>query len=176
MMIVTTIVYMSNTLGARVLLARRDLDINQDELARRIGVSRPFISDIERGKTTNVGMETVFALADALGVRAAYLFGVSDVVVDEDDFSHLAEAPALYAVGLSEEEEEAVRLLRSMKEGDRAQAMGVLRRLGRTPQLVELDELLSALAEEMGVDRLSAVLGRLAASTGMVPDGEEEAV
>lgn len=167
---------MSNILGERVLLARRDLNINQDELARRAGISRPFVSDIERGKTTNVGVETVQALAEALGVRYAYLLGLSDVVVDEDDYSHLGEPPALYAAGLSEEEGEALRLLRSMREGDRAQAMGVLRRLGRTPQLVELDYLLEALSEEMGVERLSAVLGRLAASTGTVPNGEQEPV
>lgn len=167
---------MEISLGTRLMLLRRESGLRQEDLAEISGVSQAYIAKIERGRVKNVGIDYIFALAKGLDVRVEHLLGLSDVVVDESDFSHLGESPALYAAGLSEEEGEALRLLRSMREGDREQAMGVLRRLGRTPQLVELDEVLAALAEEMGMDRLSAVLGRLAASTGMVPNGEEEAV
>lgn len=120
---------MNNLLGQRVLLARRDLDINQDELARRVGVSRPFVSDIERGKTTNVGVETVFALAEALGVRAAYLMGLSDVVVDEDA---IGEEGGLYVTMDAEERrllEDVVGLFRGLGRDDQRLALSFLRRM-----------------------------------------------
>lgn len=152
---------MEISLGTRLLLLRRESGLRQEDLAEASGVSQSYIANIERGKVTNVGVDYIFALARGLDVRVEHLLGLSDVVVDEDDFSHLGQPPGLYGVRLSEEEEEALLLLRSMSAGDREQAMGVLRRLGRTPQLVELDELLRALTKEIGVERLSVVLGQL---------------
>jgi len=127
------------------------MNLTQLELSERSGVSRSYIAQVERATITNVGIEPLTALAKALNVTVSYLIGESEEVPGDDaeDFN------------LSEEEGEALRLLRSMGEGDREQAMGVLRRLGRTPQLVELDELLKALTTEIGVERLSVVLGRL---------------
>ena len=66
------------TLAYRVLLSRRDLDWNQEELAERSGISRGHISKIERGDTTNITIEVAFALADALGVSRAYVIGLTD--------------------------------------------------------------------------------------------------
>jgi len=138
-------------LSERLLLCRRYMNLTQLELSERSGVSRSYIAQVERATITNVGIEPLTALAKALNVTVSYLIGESEEVPGDDaeDFN------------LSEEEGEALRLLRSMGEGDREQAMGVLRRLGRTPQLVELDELLKALTTEIGVERLSVVLGRL---------------
>jgi len=131
---------MSDTLGGRVLLARRDLNINQDELARRTGVSRPFISDIERGKTTNVGMETVFALAEALGVRAEHLFGFSDVIVDE---GILEEGWVAYEVDDPEEHrliQEIIRLFQGLKSEDQRFALSFMRRMAADGPRVIGDE------------------------------------
>lgn len=155
---------MEISLGTRLMLLRRESGLRQEDLADISGVSQAYIAKIERGRVTNVGIEYLFALARALDVRMEYLLGLSDVVVEEDGV--LAESGSHYLTGLSEEEAEAVGLLRSMRAGDRAQAMGVLRRLGRAPQLVELDGLLDALSAEIGPERLSAVLGRLAAGSG----------
>lgn len=66
------------TLAYRVLLSRRDLDWNQENLAEKSGVSRGHISKIERGDTTNITIEVAYALADALGVSRAYLIGLTD--------------------------------------------------------------------------------------------------
>lgn len=70
--------YDTLTLAQRILLSRRDLDWKQENLAEASGVSRTYISNIERGRVTNVGVEVAFALADALGVSRAYLIGLTD--------------------------------------------------------------------------------------------------
>lgn len=99
--------YNARVFAQRLLLARRDLQWDQDELARKSGVSRGYISEIERLKKTNIGVEVVFALADALGVTIPYLLGLSD---DADrNGAQSADAP-----GISEEAEEAARIIDSL--------------------------------------------------------------
>lgn len=63
---------------------------NQDDLAASSGVSRTYVSDVERGKVTNVGIEVVTALAEALGVSAAYLLGFTD-----DPLAQMDDAPVV---------------------------------------------------------------------------------
>lgn len=65
-------------LARRLLISRRDLNWNQDDLAEKSGVSRGYISNIERGHITNVGIEVIVALANALGVSPAYLIGLTE--------------------------------------------------------------------------------------------------
>lgn len=67
-----------NMLARRLLISRRDLNWNQDDLAEKSGVSRGYISNIERGHITNVGIEIIVALANALGVSPAYLIGLTE--------------------------------------------------------------------------------------------------
>lgn len=70
--------YSPSKLQNRLLLSRRDLGWNQDQLEDQSGVSRGYISNIERGHTKNVGIEMIFALANALGVSVGYLLGITD--------------------------------------------------------------------------------------------------
>lgn len=56
----------------RSLRARRGM--SQEELAKRAGISRVSVSEIENGKR-DPGSSTVAKLADALGVPAGALFG-----------------------------------------------------------------------------------------------------
>lgn len=70
---------MEGTLAARVLLSRRELGINQDELARRAGVSRTYISKIETGGVKDIMTDVAIGLAMALGVSVPYLLGLTDV-------------------------------------------------------------------------------------------------
>ena len=53
-----------------LLACRRDADVTQVELARRIGKPQPFISDIERGER---GLDVIefCALVSALGAEPA---------------------------------------------------------------------------------------------------------
>ncbi len=55
------------TLGERVLLSRRDLDISQDDLAKAAGVSRSYIKSIELGQVTNVGLDAITGIASPSG-------------------------------------------------------------------------------------------------------------
>lgn len=66
-------------------MSRRFLKMNQAELARRVGVDRSYISQIERGAVTNVGSDIVVKLAQALGVSVLYLLGLSDTPTAADD-------------------------------------------------------------------------------------------
>lgn len=70
--------YEPKKLADRLLLERRRIDIDQSELGRRSGVSGGYISDIERKKVTNIGVEKVFAIADGLGVSPWYLMGQTE--------------------------------------------------------------------------------------------------
>lgn len=70
--------YEPEKLAERLLLERRRIDIDQTELGRRANISGGYISDIERKKVTNIGVEKVFAIAEALGVSPWYLMGQTE--------------------------------------------------------------------------------------------------
>lgn len=53
----------------RVREFREKNKLSQQELSRRSGVKQPVISDIESGKIINPQINTVAALAEALGVN-----------------------------------------------------------------------------------------------------------
>ncbi len=59
--------------GMAVKTWRRRLDISQAELARRMGLQRTYVCDIERG-ARNPCLETIEKLARALGISIAGLF------------------------------------------------------------------------------------------------------
>ena len=90
--------YNAKVFGQRILLARRDLDWEQDRLAQESVVSRSRISEIERGKATNIGIEAVFSLADALGVTVPYLLGLTDDPLGEGAEKVLREQSEGYVV------------------------------------------------------------------------------
>ena len=64
-------------LGMSVRNWRSRLKIPQDELARRSGFNRSYISDIERG-SRNVSLKGIEKLADALGISVTTLFAEMD--------------------------------------------------------------------------------------------------
>ena len=51
---------------SQVVGLRQKLGITQTELAQRIGVSQPFIARIERDETSNLSLETLVKLVEAL--------------------------------------------------------------------------------------------------------------
>lgn len=84
-----------DVLGKRVRLSRLDLGLKQDALARRVGVSRSFLSLIENGHETDLKLGLVVSLARELQVSPAYVAGW-----DDDPLSGLAEMPdVMSAVG-----------------------------------------------------------------------------
>ena len=58
--------------GVRIKLARDRLGIFQSELAKRLGVSQPYISDVERGRV-KPSLEWIIRVAEALGIDASEL-------------------------------------------------------------------------------------------------------
>lgn len=64
--------------GSRVLQRRKQLNLSQEELALRIGVSQHQISKYERGKN-NPTAEVLNALADALGTTTDWLLGRTEI-------------------------------------------------------------------------------------------------
>jgi len=59
-------------MGKRIKLARIDRELSQEQLARRSGMSRNFVSSVERG-AHGVDVVRLRALAWALGVRVDQL-------------------------------------------------------------------------------------------------------
>jgi HTH-type transcriptional regulator/antitoxin HipB len=59
-----------NDLGSAIRDRRRRLNLDQDDLAKQIGVSRKWIIDVEKGKPrAEIGL--VLRTLDALGLRLA---------------------------------------------------------------------------------------------------------
>lgn len=63
------------TLGQRIRLRRRELGYTQHELAEKVGVAQPHISEIETGKTLDPRMKTLRHFARALGVGLEGIVG-----------------------------------------------------------------------------------------------------
>ena len=110
---VPTIGSMSVLRGDRVLIERRRLDMKQETLASMVGVNRSYISQIERDIDVNVGVKTVQALADALGVSVAYLLGASESPLGEPDVKVLREMAGDY-VTVDVDSDDERRLIRSL--------------------------------------------------------------
>lgn len=103
---------MTGTLAQRLLISRRDLDITQEDLARKAGnVSPAYISSLERGKVTNPTADVLEALAAALGVQPEYLIGWSDDPSGEDQPASLAEGRVVYQVASPVEYRQVQELL-----------------------------------------------------------------
>jgi len=72
---------MEETLGQRIRKARQRYGMSQTELAKRVGISKTAMNQIEMGETLDPRMSRLRAIADILGVSMDYLAGRED----EDD-------------------------------------------------------------------------------------------
>lgn len=73
--------------GDRVRRLREARNWSQGELAERAGTTQAQVSRIEGGQHTNARKDTLWGLADALGVSLDYLLGREqrDAAAEEDD-------------------------------------------------------------------------------------------
>ena len=69
---------MQETLGERIRKERLRYGMSQVELARRIGISKTAMSQIESGETEDPRVSRLSAIADILGVSMDYLAGRED--------------------------------------------------------------------------------------------------
>jgi len=102
--------YDSKLLANRVLLSRRDLGWDQKQLSDNSGVSRPYISQIERARKTNVSVDVLFSLAEALGVSVQYLLGLSESPLVEQESKVLREVAGEYVTWDVDTDEERRRV------------------------------------------------------------------
>ncbi len=61
-------IYTSESLGAAIRHYRREAGLTQEDLARRAGLHRTYLSDLERGKETEQ-LRRILRLLRQLGVR-----------------------------------------------------------------------------------------------------------
>lgn len=98
------------TFGEKVKNERNKLGLNQDELAKKIGVTRRVISSYENDSSRPRGTERYKKLAEALGVNINYLLSEDEAFIAdvEDNYGHrgakqakelLAEVTGLFAGG-----------------------------------------------------------------------------
>lgn len=98
------------TFGEKVKNGRNRLGLNQDELAKKIGVTRRVISSYENDSSRPRGTERYKKLAEALGVNINYLLSEDEAFIAdvEDNYGHrgakqakelLAEVTGLFAGG-----------------------------------------------------------------------------
>lgn len=130
-------------MGNRILLSRRDLSLNQDRVAAISGVSRTYISQLERGIPDNVSVDIVFSLAAALGVSPAYLMGLTDNPlggIDDEENSEeeltLREASAHY-IAEDPTTKELLTLIQEMDAGQRLQFLSIAKVLLHPPRIIE---------------------------------------
>jgi transcriptional regulator with XRE-family HTH domain len=74
--------------GDRIRMTRLAIRMSQRELGAKIGKDQAYVSRLERGTFPGITVETLEALADALGVSADYLLGRKKK--EEDEESHAA--------------------------------------------------------------------------------------
>lgn len=79
------------TLGRLVRERRKSLNIAQDELAKLVGTSQGYISNIEKGKQPNPTMATLNKIAQALHMDVEELTKTSSIESSHADESPTAE-------------------------------------------------------------------------------------
>ncbi len=55
--------------GKKVRDRRREEKLSQEELAQRVGISRNYLSQIERGQATNLSWQVMERLTSVLGLK-----------------------------------------------------------------------------------------------------------
>lgn len=68
-------------LGRQVLARRQEKGLSQTELAERTGISRNYVSLIERGEATNISMKVINLLAETLETTSSELIGATKRVM-----------------------------------------------------------------------------------------------
>ena len=69
---------MTDDIGARIKARRKDVGMTQEELGKKIGVTKATINKYETGIVVNMKRPTVEKIAKALDVPPGYLMGWTD--------------------------------------------------------------------------------------------------
>lgn len=69
---------MTDDMGLRIKARRKDIGMTQEELGKKIGVTKATINKYETGVVINMKRPTVEKIAQALDVNPGYLMGWTD--------------------------------------------------------------------------------------------------
>jgi len=136
---------MLDTFGSRLLIARKELSLNQQDLADQAGIHRAYISNLERGNIQNPTIQVVENLAQALGVQPQYLACWSDNPTGDEPPSSIQEGRVVYQVrSLSEYHltQDILDEIGDMSDIDRYLALQIIRQINhvRRAPLPEINE------------------------------------
>jgi transcriptional regulator with XRE-family HTH domain len=70
----------TNTFGTKVKEERMRLGWSQGQLAEAVGISRNYLSQIERGEASNLSWNVMNKLAQELGIFLGEVAGITDVM------------------------------------------------------------------------------------------------
>ncbi len=99
-------------IGERIKQRREERGIKLSELARRAGVSKAYLSALEKGASKRPSADILYKIASALGTSVADLMGRTLQVAEEERQI----PPGLYELALSENlSEEEINMLKSIK-------------------------------------------------------------
>jgi transcriptional regulator with XRE-family HTH domain len=82
------------TIGRRMAAARALRDLTQEQLAKKAGLTQVTIARLEKGRSPQVSVATLLAIAESLGVSTDYLLGRARGKDEEDDEAHATRAGA----------------------------------------------------------------------------------
>lgn len=107
---------MTTTTGARIFLVRRWLNMTQEELGKKVGVTKATINKYETGVVPNLKRPRIEALAKALNVSPEFLMGWSDDPGQDIPFSETGKflmgfSPNNNIVDINPEEENPYRAI-----------------------------------------------------------------
>lgn len=99
-------------LGKRIRTARRKKGMSQAELADKVGISVPYVSDVENGKKT-IGVDIFLRIAEALQVSTDWLLRVD---IPQNRYVNHSDAAELLEDCTSEEALMLLKIMASVKD------------------------------------------------------------
>ena len=111
-----------NSFGTRLKAYRSELSLSLDNLERKTGISKGYLSQLERGDKSNPGIDVVKKLAKGLGVP------IGDLVEEEQIYAPIEKIPRELRAFLDREKAAG----RSVPKNDVTMLLGV-RYQGRWP-------------------------------------------
>lgn len=108
-------------LGEKIRVSREKTGLTMEELGKKCGTTKQTIYKYETGKVTNIPLDRLMRIADAVDVSASYLMGWEDINAEQltdGELSEVKRSLIQFALSLTDEQAAlALRVLRSIVEG-----------------------------------------------------------
>lgn len=105
-------------LGEKIRVSREKTGLTMEELGKKCGTTKQTIYKYETGKVTNIPLDRLMRIADAVDVSASYLMGWEDINAEQltdGELSEVKRSLIQFALSLTDEQAAlALRVLRSI--------------------------------------------------------------